>query len=562
MLTARTTDAYGRHRRSYATSGNLASPGYFECSACVFAPVCLRMSSENAAGPSGISSRAKKQKTSHESFCGLSDNELRNILSAMDGDISEEEPFVDSGSEYVPQSDSESEGWESQEDDLEEEKQVETNNENNSDSDSENIEHFDIVWGQEDFRPTKHVFDNSSSGVKNENLLNETLEVNYFLHLFPEELATIIIAETNRNAQEQEANDWKDIDVSELFIFISLTLLMPHVKKTDIKNYWSKDSLIRTPIFGEKMSRDRYLAILRYLHFSNNAEGDPNDRMRKLGVVLNTIKSQFQSQFYPFENLVIDESMILFKGRLSFKQYIKTKKHRFGIKLYVLCDCETGFVLDFLVYIGKNTDVPLIDNLGSSGSVVVKLLGPHLNKGHTFYSDNYYTSPSLSTYLYDHKTNSCGTVRQNRKQMPDFKKKLNRGEIDWKSSTNILALKWKDRREVAMLTTFHENEVITLQKIDRITQQRQKKPLCVIDYNAQMGAIDRSDMMISSVDSTRKTIKWYKKLFFHTLDLCMLNAHALYCTQNAKKVPFPKFHREVIRQILERFVYIFFFFFS
>lgn len=265
------------------------------------------------------------------------------------------------------------------------------------------------------------------------------------------------------------------------------------------------------------------------------------------------IKSQFQSQFYPFENLVIDESMILFKGRLSFKQYIKTKKHRFGIKLYVLCDCETGFVLDFLVYIGKNTDVTLIENLGSSGSVVVKLLEPHLNKGHTFYSDNYYTSPLLSTYLYNHKTNSCGTVRQNRKHMPEFKKKLKRGEIDWKSSANLLALKWKDRRDVVMLTTFHENEVITLEKIDRVTQELQKKPLCVIDYNGQMGAIDRSDMMISSVDCTRKTVKWYKKLFFHTLDLCILNAHALYCTQNAKRVPFPKFRLEVIRQIMERY---------
>ncbi|KAJ8934842.1 hypothetical protein NQ318_016178 [Aromia moschata] len=357
---------------------------------------------DHAAGPSRASSRAKKQKISHDSYCGLSDAEVRNILSVMDVDdheINEDEPFIDSGSEYVPQTDSESEGWGSQESDLEEENQVETDDEMNLDNYSGDIEPIEIVWNQRDFRPKKHEFDNSSSGVRNENLFNETLEVNYFLNLFTEELATIIIAETNRYAQEREAKGWKDIDISELFVFISLTLLMPHMKKTDIKDYWSKDSLMHTPIFGEKMSRDRYLTILRYL-FSNNAEGNRNDRTRKLGVVLNTIKTQFQTQFYPFENLVIDESMILFKGRLSFKQYIKTKRHRFGIKLYVLCDCETGFVLDFLVYIGKNTDITLIDNLGSSGSVVVKLLEPYLNKGHTFYSDNYYTSPSLSIYLY------------------------------------------------------------------------------------------------------------------------------------------------------------------
>jgi hypothetical protein len=58
------------------------------------------------------------------------------------------------------------------------------------------------------------------------------------------------------------------------------------------------------------------------------------------------------AQFSPFQDLVIDKSMALFKGRLMFKQYIKTKRHKFGIKLYVLCDCETGYVLDFIVYTG------------------------------------------------------------------------------------------------------------------------------------------------------------------------------------------------------------------
>jgi hypothetical protein len=58
------------------------------------------------------------------------------------------------------------------------------------------------------------------------------------------------------------------------------------------------------------------------------------------------------AQFSPFQDLLIDQSMVLFKGRLMFKQYIKTKRHKFGINLYMLCDSETCDVLDFIVYTG------------------------------------------------------------------------------------------------------------------------------------------------------------------------------------------------------------------
>ena len=66
-------------------------------------------------------------------------------------------------------------------------------------------------------------------------------------------------------------------------------------------------------------------------------------------------KRSLSIMFLPFQDLVIDESMVLFKGRLIFKQYIRTKGHRFGTKLFVLCDCETGYVLDYIVSTGSQT---------------------------------------------------------------------------------------------------------------------------------------------------------------------------------------------------------------
>lgn len=43
-----------------------------------------------------------------------------------------------------------------------------------------------------------------------------------------------------------------------------------------------------------------------------------------------------------------------------------------------------------------------------------------------------------------------------------------------------------------------------------------------------MSGIDRSDQMISYYSSPRKTIRWYKKVIFHFLDISIWNSYFLY----------------------------------
>ncbi|CAH2008632.1 unnamed protein product [Acanthoscelides obtectus] len=513
------------------------------------------MAEEECAGPSERPTRGQKRKQQNSSYCGLSEDDIRQILSVVDEDdiyLSEEDPFEDSGSEYSPDN-LESESISSEVSSVDENYDTEQVTQNEEPEDLEAIlqqSEQEIFWTSNEFVPRVHEFDRNNSGLKNDNLTPDSKEVDYFLSLFSEEIVNIVVTETNRYAAQQKAKNWKDINLPELYVFLAITMLMPRVKKLEMKEYWSQDNLLHTAIFRQKMSRDRYFQIRRYLHFCNNEEVPLNDRLYKIDQVMQKLRRNFQNNFYPFENLVIDESMVLFKGRLAFKQYIKTKRHRFGVKLYVLCDCETGSVLDFIIYAGKATNVQAEKNhdLRITGAIVAKLMSPFLNKGHSLFTDNFYTSPFLSNYLFQHKTNSCGTVRQNRKQMPVFEKKLKTGEVDWRSSNTMLALKWKDRRDVIMLTTIHANKIVSLPKISRITKENIKKPLCVVEYNTHMGAVDRSDMMISSIDCTRKSIKWYAKVFFHSVDVTLLNSHAMFSTQHPEKVPFAKFHLEVIRQ--------------
>ena len=119
---------------------------------------------------------------------------------------------------------------------------------------------------------------------------------------------------------------------------------------------------------------------------------------------------------------------MLWKGRLFFKQYIPTKRNRFGIKFYVLCDALTHYILNFFVYAGgKEMEYTHNDNLGKSGSIVTSLLDAYLDKGHIFYVDNFYSSPALFAHLFSRHTGACGTVRTYRKDMPKFTKKTIQG---------------------------------------------------------------------------------------------------------------------------------------
>ena len=122
--------------------------------------------------------------------------------------------------------------------------------------------------------------------------------------------------------------------------------------------YWSKEELLSTPIFSKVMRRDRFYLILKFLHYNNNEDDsydendDDRDRLHKLRPFINALRKRFQNVYSPGQHLSVNKSLVLFKGRLHFKQFIRTKRVRFGIKNYELCTSD-GITIDFIIYCGK-----------------------------------------------------------------------------------------------------------------------------------------------------------------------------------------------------------------
>lgn len=298
------------------------------------------------------------------------------------------------------------------------------------------------------------------------------------------------------------------------------------------------------------MPRDRYIDILRFLHFHDNEDNSINHPLLKIKPVIDHLQAKFLAALVPGKNLCIDESPLLWKGRLRFKQYNPLKRSRFGIKLFEIIDCEKGFILSFIVYTGSDTDYQKF-GLGITGDIVAHFLQPYFGKGHVMYVDNWYTSPALAEFLHDRDTGLYGTVKANRKGMPKLDKKLRRGEVQVAHSDEWMALKWEDKRSVRMLTSVHEFDFISTGKVDYRTNEEIIKPTCVVEYNPNMGGVDNVDRQLSITQTVRKTMKWYRKLVFHLIDICLSNAHSLYKMKNAGPTSFPAFRMEIARSLLK-----------
>ena len=189
--------------------------------------------------------------------------------------------------------------------------------------------------------------------------------------------------------------------------------------------------------------------------------------------------------------------------------------------------------------------------MGVTTDIVAHVLQPYFHKGHVVYIDNWHTSPTLVEFLHDRGTGMCGTVKANRKGMPKLESKLVRGEVQVSYSNVWMAVRWEDKPSVHMLTSVHELEFCATAKKNYLTNEDIIKPRCIHEYNQNMGDIDNVDRQLSIRETVRKTMKGYRKLFFHLIDLRLSNAYALYKMRNVGATPFPSFQLQVIRSLLK-----------
>ncbi|XP_069498885.1 piggyBac transposable element-derived protein 4-like [Ambystoma mexicanum] len=260
------------------------------------------------------------------------------------------------------------------------------------------------------------------------------------------------------------AQAWVPTTDLEMRTFWGLILNMGMSPKPSVSMYWSTVAVHATPFFPATMSRNRFQALLRMLHFTDNSAAlprmDPNfDRLFKLQPFLKHLTQRFAEVYVPSQNIFIDESLMLYKGRLVFKQFIPSKR---------------------------------------------------------------------AWELFNVDTLACGTIRCNCKGFPRklVCKKLAKGECMALWQDELLAVKFSHKRDVYMLSTIHDESTSAVTEHGHT--QQVWKPNCILDYNKYMGGVVKTDQVLESYKAERKSRFWYKKLATRIMHIETFNAYVVY----------------------------------
>ena len=215
-------------------------------------------------------------------------------------------------------------------------------------------------------------------------------------------------------------------------------------------------------------------------------------------------------------------------------QFNPSKPNKFHIKLFMVSEHKPGYMPRFSIYTGQVANALVNESAVSSREcttttkTIMGLLQRMqlIDTYRSVYFDNWFNSPQLWDEMYQCKTLGAGTVRLNHQGLPKavVQRKLKKGETVYSRKGHLLCLKWCDKCSVTMLSSIHH--VVKAQVKTNYLENPFIKPVMIHDYDNRMNSVDHLEIMLLTYE-TLKSVKWYRKLILHLMNMVVLNAFIL-----------------------------------
>ena len=199
--------------------------------------------------------------------------------------------------------------------------------------------------------------------------MNNKSPVEFFQLFITSSISEIVIKQTNLYAQQYTENnnipsksrihEWKKtiFDLSEFKKFLAIIITMGLVSMPRLEDYWGTKWPFVSKNFSSILKRDRFSLILRFIHLNDSTKYTPkgqpgHDPLFKIRPFMEPLLEAFKQKYKLRREISLDESMIGFKGRLWFIQYMPKKPTKWGMKAYVLADSISGYTWGWKLYAG------------------------------------------------------------------------------------------------------------------------------------------------------------------------------------------------------------------
>lgn len=358
--------------------------------------------------------------------------------------------------------------------------------------------------------------------------------------LFTDEIIQIAVDNTNDQIETKCSSMIEDnlvlqsyhhhTDMMEMKAFIGLLYYSGAWKSSnvDVHHLWEKENGLS--LYRCVMCRNRFSFLCMCLRFDDKTKRDVNDKLAPIRKIWSLFIQNCQMCYNPDLKMTVDEQLLSFRGRCSFRMYMKAKPDKYGLKVVTLNDATTSYLYHAIPYLGKVTLEGQLSGETIPEYYFRKVTEPIHGTHRTVTCDNWFTTiPMLDRFVDEpYALSITGTVRKNKKEVPAEFKVASKTVPDTKfcfSRNNILLSHTPKKNRIVLVASSYTKS----------TDIVNGKPQVIQHYNKTKGGTDTFDQLCHAYTVTKRTNRWPMRYFFGMLDQAAVNARILLTCSNANK---------------------------
>ncbi|KAG2393223.1 hypothetical protein C9374_009800 [Naegleria lovaniensis] len=342
-----------------------------------------------------------------------------------------------------------------------------------------------------------------------------------FKQLYTAEVEKHILEKTNLKCAELKK---PEVTLQELNYYFAITFTMGLIKMPELAHYWTKEEeyLFGNGLIRNIMTKKRFREIHQCISYD-------------IDWILDTFCNLLHECWIPSNIGVVDECIILFKGRFKGRQHVRGKPHATGLKLFILCD-SFGMPVWFWLYRGKNNEHNLSTTVVDYVMDLAKKLPDYNTRKYAIITDQFYGSLTLAEQLKQNNFEFVLSCQSNRPSeifsnylQPDLKQKGDQSFIV-RNDNAFAALSVFDSGKCNFMASVGSTS-IPREELERVKAKRSNKtPRCDIlrFYNMNMGSVDSFDAALNLYHFRSRHRSWKRCMFFAMMKTLVVGSHKLY----------------------------------
>ena len=268
-------------------------------------------------------------------------------------------------------------------------------------------------------------------------------------------------------------------------------------------------------------------SLLKFCRFDDASTRDTRMEVDKLAPITEfwaMFLARLQICYISGRSMTVDEQLIATRGRCRFRQYMRNKPAKFGIKVFWCCDSKTSYPLKGEVYLGRQPGTATRANKNGAKELVKRLVTPWINKGRSVTTDNCFTSAELAEDLLGVQTTLVGTIQKNQSEIPrELQSNCQRPESSsifcFDGLLTLVSYVPKKNKAVILLSSMHHETIVS--------EETHKEPEIILYYNETKDGVDRMDQMVQTYSCKRKINQWPMSFFFNMIVVAGIAAYVL-----------------------------------